>query len=66
MQKQVIHFFLHRLVCILTFLSISDLVLVNFILLLGGISYETLKNYSKRLQKQEVNTALVCIWTAVM
>lgn len=50
----------------LTFLCITDLVLVKFILLLGGISFETLKNYSERLQMQEVNTALVCIWIAVM
>lgn len=57
---------MHRLFCILTFLCITDLVLMNFILLLGGISYETLRNYSEGLQMQEVNAALVCIWTAVM
>lgn len=59
-------FFPHRLTCILTFLCIADLVLVKFILLLGGISFETLKNYSECLQMQEVNTALVCVWIAVM
>lgn len=65
MQKHI-YFFFHRLICTLTFMCITDLVLGNFILLLGGISYETLKNYSKCLQTQEVNAALVRIWTAVM
>jgi len=59
-------FFSHGLICALTFLCITDLVLVDFILLLGEISYEILTSQSERLQTREVNAALVHVCTAAM
>lgn len=66
MQKVYIYIFSHGLICALTFLCITDLVLVNFILLLGEISYEILTSQSERLQTREVNAALVHVSTAAM